>query len=437
MERKVAEILKKWKKSNHRLPLLLHGARQVGKTYTLLHFGKLQFENVVYLNFENNPALQDIFAGEITPKQLLPKLQLIANQSILEENTLLFFDEIQSCERALTALKYFAEQAPKYAVVAAGSLLGVAVNREQYSFPVGKVQIEHLYPMDFEEFLWAMGKKGAVKIIKDCFTNKKKCDLHTHFLELFKQYIALGGMPQVVNEYIENRDFDFIVSLQKNILDSYIADMAKYATPMETVKIMATYNSIPSQLAKENRKFQYKLIKSGARANVYEGPLDWLKSSGLIVKVHKCNPPEIPLIAFSSPDFFKVYLSDTGLLCSKLGLNNQNILIQPFDLAGIKGAIAENYVATALKTNGFDPYYWESEGKAEVDFIIQDKQGNIIPIEVKSSENVRAKSLTQYTMRYQPKLAYKVSTKNFGFEGVVYSIPLYAVFCIGVENELR
>ena len=206
--------------------------------------------------------------------------------------------------------------------------------------------------------------------------------------------------------------------------------MAKYATPMETVKIMAAYNSIPSQLAKENRKFQYKLIKSGGRANIYEGPLDWLKSSGLIVKVHKCNPPEMPLIAFSSPDFFKVYLSDTGLLCSKLGLNNQSIIIQPFDLNGIKGAIAENYVATALKTKGYESYYWESEGKAEVDFIIQDKHGNIIPIEVKSSENVRAKSLKQYMIRYKPEIAYKVSAKNFGVDENLYSIPLYAVFCI-------
>lgn len=430
MERKIVEVLKKWKESKNRLPLLLHGARQVGKTFTLLHFGKLNFQNVVYFNFENNPELLEIFSGDISPKQLLPKLQLIASQSIFEEKTLLIFDEIQACERALTSLKYFAELAPKYAVVAAGSLLGVAVNREQYSFPVGKVQIEHMYPMDFEEFLWAMNKKDAIKMIKDCFNNKKECDLHTHLLELFKLYIALGGMPQVLNEYVQNRDFNFIVSLQKNILDSYIADMAKYATPMETVKIMAAYNSIPSQLAKENRKFQYKLIKSGGRANVYEGPLDWLKSSGLIVKVHKCNPPEIPLIAFSSPDFFKVYLSDTGLLCSKLGLNNQSLIIQPFDLDGIKGAIAENYVATALKTNGYDPYYWESEGKAEVDFIIQDKQGEIIPIEVKSSENVRSKSLSQYMTRYKPSIAYKVSSKNFGLDGNLYSIPLYAVFCI-------
>ena len=361
---------------------------------------------------------------------MLPKLELLANQSVFEKQTLLFFDEIQACERALTSLKYFAEQAPQFHVVAAGSLLGVAVNREQYSFPVGKVQIEHMYPMDFEEFLWAMGKKRAVEIIEDCFKNKMECDMHSHLLDLFKLYIALGGMPQIVSEYIKEHDFNFVVSLQKVILDSYIADMAKYATPMETVKIMAAYNSIPSQLAKENRKFQYKLIKSGARATTYEGPLDWLKSSGLIVKIHKCHPPEVPLTAFSSPDFFKVYFSDTGLLCSKMGLNNQTLIIQPFNLHGIKGAIAENYVAIALSSNGHTPYYWESEGKAEVDFIIQDKKGHVVPIEVKSSENVRAKSLAHYMQKFKPQLAYKISTKNFGKEGNLYSIPLYAAFCI-------
>ena len=430
MERKISKILKEWKASKSRLPLLLHGARQVGKTYTLLQFGKSDFQNVVYLNFENNTELQKVFAGDISPKQLLPQLQLIAGQSILEEKTLLIYDEVQTCERALTSLKYFAEEAPQYAVAAAGSLLGVAINREQYSFPVGKVQIEQMYPMDFEEFLWAMDKKEAVAMIKNCFRNRKECSLHSHFLELFRLYISLGGMPQVVDEYLKKRDFNFVISLQKNILDAYIADMAKYATPMETVKIMAAYNSIPSQLAKENRKFQYKLIKSGGRASNYEAPLDWLKSSGLIVKVQKCYPPQVPLIAFASPDFFKVYLSDTGLLCSKLGLNNQSLFIQPFDLTGIKGAIAENHVATALKTNGYEPCYWESEGKAEVDFIIQNKQGQIIPIEVKSSENVKAKSLSLFLKRYQPEFGYKVSAKNFGFEGNVYSIPLYAVFCI-------
>ena len=430
MERKITKILKEWKASKSRLPMILHGPRQVGKTYTLLQFGKTDFQNVVYLNFENNIELQKVFTGDISPKQLLPQLQLIAGQSIFEEKTLLVFDEVQTCERALTSLKYFAEQTPKYAVVAAGSLLGVAINREQYSFPVGKVQIEHLYPMDFEEFLWAMDKKQAVAIIKDCFDNRKECPLHAHFMELFRLYISLGGMPQVLNEYLKNKDFNFVISLQKNILDSYIADMAKYATPMETVKIMATYNSIPSQLAKENRKFQYKLIKSGGRASSYEAALDWLKSSGLIVKVHKCHPPQVPLIAFATPDFFKVYVSDTGLLCSKLGLNNQSLFIQPFDLTGIKGVIAENYVATALKTNGYEPYYWESEGKAEVDFIIQNKQGQIIPIEVKSSENVRAKSLSLFLKRYQSEFGYKVSSKNFGFEGDVFSIPLYAVFCV-------
>ena len=430
MERKINSALVKWKASTRRLPLILNGARQVGKTYTLITFGKTNYQNVVYFNFENNPDLQNIFSGNITPLELLPKLKFIANQTIFEEKTLLIFDEIQACERALTSLKYFAEEAPNIHLVAAGSLLGVAVNREQHSFPVGKVEIIQLYPMDFEEFLWALDKKEAVAIIQDCFNRNAECPLHNKLLELFKLYIAIGGMPQVVAEYIQSQEMNFVTSLQKNILNSYIADMAKYASPMDTVKIMASYNSIPSQLAKENRKFQYKLIKLGARANMYETPLDWLKSAGLTINVVKCKTPEMPLIAYALTDSFKIYMSDSGLLCSKFGINNQNILIQPFDLNGIKGALAENFVATTLQTNGYTPYYWESEGKAEIDFIIQDKQGNIIPIEVKSSNNVRAKSLALYIQKYKPNKAYKVSTKNFGCEGKLISIPLYACFCI-------
>jgi predicted AAA+ superfamily ATPase len=237
-------------------------------------------------------------------------------------------------------------------------------------------------------------------------------------------------MPQVVNDYVKNRDFNLVVSLQKNILHSYVADMAKYASTMETVRIMAVYNSIPAQLAKQNHKFQYKLIKSGARANVYEAPLDWLKASGLIQKVEKCHTPLLPLIAYSNPDFFKAYMSDTGLLCSKFGLNSQNLLLQAFRLDGVKGALAENYVASALQVNGYVPYYWESEGKAEVDFIIQNNLDEIIPIEVKSSENVRSKSLMQFISKYDPAYSIRISTKNFGFENNIKSIPLYAVFCI-------
>lgn len=430
MERKINKTLHIWKKSNTRLPLILQGARQVGKTFTLLQFGKDNYRNVAYFNFESNPELHAVFERDITPATLLPQLMLLSNQTIFIEETLIIFDEIQACERALTSLKYFAELAQQYHIVAAGSLLGVAVNREQHSFPVGKVQMVHLYPMDFEEFLWAMGKKEGAAIILDCFEHNSECALHTHFLELFKLYIGLGGMPQVVNEYLLKNDFNYIVSLQKSIIDSYIADMAKYASPIETVRIMAAYNSIPAQLAKQNHKFQYKLIKSGARANVYETPLDWLKVSGIIQKVVKCHTPELPLIAYSVSDYFKVYMSDTGLLCSRFGLNGQNLIAQPFQLNGLKGALAENYVASALQVNGYVPYYWESEGKAEVDFIFQDKQGDIIPVEVKSSENVRAKSLIQYIQKYKPIKVYKVSAKNFGYENSIISIPLYATFCI-------
>lgn len=430
MERKIYQTLTNWKQNPGRLPLILQGARQVGKTYCLLHFGKANYRNLAYFNFESNPELHIIFKQSLLPSKLLPQLAILAGTEIFEEETLIIFDEIQSCEAALTSLKYFAEEAPAFHIAAAGSLLGVAINRSAYSFPVGKVRIENIYPMDFEEFLWAMGKKEAANIIRDCFHNQSECALHSHFLDYFRLYLSLGGMPRVVSEYIVTADFDFITSIQSDILTGYTADMAKYAAAMETVHITAAYNSIPAQLAKENRKFQYNLIKSGARAKTYEGPIEWLAASGIVIKVTKCPNPQLPLTAFALSDFFKLYMNDTGLLCAKLGLNNQSIVIEPFEITGIKGVLAENYVALALKSNGFDPFYWESDGKAEVDFIIQDKAGRIIPAEVKSSKNVRSKSLSEYIKKYNPELAYRFSTKNFGRENNLISIPLYSIFCL-------
>jgi uncharacterized protein len=430
MERKIHQKLINWKKKPGRLPLILQGARQVGKTYCLLQFGKTNYRNVAYFNFESNPELDFIFKQNLSPAKLLPQLAILAGTEIFEEETLIIFDEIQSCETALTSLKYFAEEAPTHHIVAAGSLLGVAINRNAYSFPVGKVSIENLYPMDFEEFLWAMDKKEAANIIREYFHTQKECALHNHFLEYFRLYLALGGMPRVIKEYIENADFDFVTSIQSDILTGYTADMAKYAAAMETVHITAAFNSIPAQLAKENRKFQYNIIKSGARAKNYEGPIDWLAASGIVTKVNKCPNPRLPLSAYALSDFFKLYLNDTGLLCSKFGLNNQKIAIESYEIAGIKGVLAENYVAAALKVNDFNLYYWESEGKAEVDFIIQDNAGRIIPVEVKSSNNVRSKSLAEYIKIYKPEIAYRVSTKNFGSENNLNSIPLYAVFCL-------
>lgn len=430
MERKIVNNLKKWKESSNRIPLVIHGARQVGKTYTALTFGKEYYKNTAYFNLEDSVEVSNIFDRDLNPERIIKELSAKSGQTILKGDTLIIFDEIQSCERALTSLKYFCENAPEYHVIAAGSLLGVAINREKYSFPVGKVNMVTLYPLDFEEFLWALDNERMVELVHNSFDANEPLSLHETLMDLYRTYILTGGMPQAVLEYLRERDFNFVLAAQKNINDAYIADMAKYATPNETAKIMAAFNSVPAQLAKDNKKFQYKVIKTGARAYEYETPLDWLRASGVIIKCHKVTEGKLPLSAFSDNISFKVYMTDTGLLCSKFGIPSNAILVDVPSFEGFKGALAENYVASALIVNGYTPYYWESQGKAEVDFVIQDGEGNILPIEVKSSDNVRSKSLNQYIAKYKPIYSIRISAKNFGFENKIKSVPLYAVFCI-------
>ncbi|EJP6473041.1 ATP-binding protein [Clostridium sp. FAM 1755] len=430
MKRKVMKWLMDWKNSSNRKPLILQGARQVGKTYSALYFGKQYYDSVVYFNFENNSELIKIFERDLEPERIIRELSINSGKSIFKEKTLIFFDEIQACERALTSLKYFNENANEYHIIAAGSLLGVAVNRDQYSFPVGKVDLKTLYPLDFEEFLMAINEEKLIELIKESFEKDRELSIHNKAMDLYKTYLVVGGMPAAVKEYIEKKDFDFVLATQKSINDSYVADMAKYATPHETTRIMATFNSIPAQLAKENKKFQYKVIKSGARAHEYETPVEWLRASGVILKCTKCNEGKLPLAAYSDFNSFKIYITDTGLLCSKFGIPANAVLSDSIAFNDFKGALTENYVCFSLNANGYIPYYWESNGIAEVDFLIQDKNGYIIPIEVKAAEHVRAKSLQQYIKKYQPKYAIRVSGKNFGFENGIKSIPLYATFLI-------
>ncbi|MHB9924524.1 ATP-binding protein [Clostridium botulinum] len=430
MKRKVMKWLIDWKNGSNRKPLILQGARQVGKTYSALYFGKQYYDSVVYFNFENNSELIKIFERDLEPERIIRELSINSGKSIFKEKTLIFFDEIQACERALTSLKYFNENANEYHIIAAGSLLGVAVNRDQYSFPVGKVDLKTLYPLDFEEFLMAINEEKLIELIKESFEKDIELSMHNKAMDLYKTYLVVGGMPAAVKEYIDKKDFDFVLATQKSINDSYVADMAKYATPHETTRIMATFNSIPAQLAKENKKFQYKVIKSGARAHEYETPVEWLRASGVILKCTKCNEGKLPLAAYSDFNSFKVYITDTGLLCSKFGIPANAVLSDSIAFNDFKGALTENYVCFSLNANGYTPYYWESKGNAEVDFLIQDKDGYIIPIEVKAAEHVRAKSLQQYIKKYQPKYAIRVSGKNFGFENGIKSIPLYATFLI-------
>lgn len=430
MERKIEEKLILWKNSAKRMPLVIYGARQVGKTYTALTFGKTHYKNTVYFNMEGSSEVAAIFERDLNPERIIRELSVKSGQTILKGDTLIILDEIQACERALTSLKYFCENEPDYHIIAAGSLLGVALNREKYSFPVGKVDMMTLYPLDFEEFLWATGNRELCELIKEAYEHFTPLSFHETAMDLYKIYLVVGGMPRAVSEYVETKDFDYVVAAQKTLNDAYIADMAKYASPQETTKIMAAWASVPAQLAKENQKFQYKVIKSGARAYEYETPLDWLRTAGMINKCIRITEGKLPLSAYAENSSFKVYMMDTGLLCSKFDIAANVILSGPTSFNGFKGALAENYIMQALVTNGYTPYYWSSPGKAELDFVFQDKQGNIIPLEAKSADNVRAKSLKMYISTYEPPYAIRVSARNFGYENGIKSIPLYAVFCL-------
>lgn len=430
MERKMSKKLLEWKNDKEKMPLIVYGARQVGKTYTILSFGKENYKNVAYVNFEDNSEIAKIFEQDLEIDRIVKELSVSLGISILEEDTLIFFDEIQACERALTSLKYFAENKSKYHVIAAGSLLGIAVNRQKYSFPVGKVKMLTLYPLDFEEFLWALDKKDLANMIRESFAEDKEFSLHTIANEYYRLYLAIGGMPRAILEYKEKQDMDFVTAILKDINNSYIADMAKYATSTETTKIMAVYNIISAQLAKENKKFQYKLIKSGARAYEYETAINWLNASGIIIQCTKVREGKLPLSAFIEPESFKIYMSDVGLLCSKFGIPANIVIVENNNLNDFKGTLAENYVCSSLVQCGLTPYYWESNGKAEVDFVIQDKKGNIIPIEVKSSIHTRSKSLNVFKSLYNIPYSIRISTKNFGFENGIKCIPLYSVFCL-------
>ena len=430
MERKIVKSLLKWKNGPDKQPLILQGARQVGKTYTLLSFGKEHFKNVAYFSMEDSKEIPAIFERDLNPGRIISELAARSMQTILPDDTLIIFDEIQACERALTSLKYFAERAPQYQIIAAGSLLDVAINREKYSFPVGKADMLHLYPMDFEEFLWAVGRNALSDLIRESYERFTPLSLHETAMDLYKTYLVVGGMPRVVQEYANKLDFDYVAAMQRTLNDSYVADMAKYATPQGTTRIMAAWSSVPEQLAKENHKFQYKVIKSGARAKDYGVSLDWLAAAGMIHKCIHVTEGKMPLAAYAENEAFKVYMVDTGVLCSKLGITANVILHTPHSFEGFKGALAENYIMQALVVNDIKPYYWSSPGKAEVDFVFQDRRGNIIPLEAKSADNVRSKSLRNYSDIYKPAYSIRVSGKNFGYENGIKSLPLYAMFCL-------
>lgn len=432
MKRKAMLKLIDWKDKIDRRPLIIHGARQVGKTFLINEFGTQHYANIVYINLETNLRIASYFDEDITPSKLVKYLEISFGIEIIPGRTLVVFDEIQACERALTSLKYFYELAPEYHIVAAGSLLGVAINRDKYSFPVGKVDSLTLYPLDFEEFLWANNQERLCGEIRNCFLHDSKMPsaLHTELLELYKLYLITGGMPRVVLEYIKTGKLINVANIQNGILDNYISDMAKYASNADSVKIRACYTSIPNQLAKDNKKFQYKVVQTGGNATIFGAAIEWLNFAGVVQKCQKIIQGIMPIAVYSDLSSFKLYMSDVGMLTMISGLAQSTILSNLEIDNTFLGALTENYVAVALATNGYHLYYWQSENTAEIDFVIQEDE-LVIPIEVKAGKHTKSRSLAVYREKYNPKMSIRISAKNFGFENGIKSVPVYAVFCIG------
>ena len=429
MYRKIEEDLKTWK-NDYKMPFMLVGARQTGKTYILNEFCKNNFTNYIYINLDKEEKIQEIFENSIDPDVIIEKIEILKNVNILAEDTVIFFDEIQVSERAITSLKYFCESEKPYKIVCAGSLLGVKINRFKSSFPVGKVTIKYLYPMDFEEYLIALGEEKLINEIKNGYETLKPLmnPVHEKALDLYKKYLVLGGMPVMIKNFIANDKNIAHVNfeLQEQIITSYLADMNKYTENSESIKNSAIYNSIPRELARVNNTFKYSIVDKDARKIRYESSLDWLLASNMILKCNLVERNESPLKAFVNPDKFKLYLSDVGLLKTLSNLDYNEILMEKNEI--FKGVLTENYIACELYPKTKELYYYNFD-KYEIDFLLK-INGDIIPVEVKSGRRTNSKSLNEYIKKYNPKYSIRISLKNFGFESNIKSIPLYAVFCI-------
>jgi len=432
MKRKIIDELLEWKnREKNRMPLLLYGARQVGKTHILTEFGQRHYKNVAYVNLETNLAVSSYFAENIEPERILRFLEAEVRAQIIPGETLVILDEIQSCERALTSLKYFNEKTPEYHIVCAGSLLGVAVNRERYSFPVGNVESMTLFPLDFEEFLWAQGETSLSAEIREAFAqnNPLPAALHEKALDWYRVYLIVGGMPRAILRYMQDGSVIPVPNVQNNIINDYIADMSKYADSAQSVKIRAAYHSLPVQLAKENKKFQYKLAQKGGTATIFGEAIDWLHFAGVVLKCSRIEQGTMPIAVYSDLSSFKLYMSDVGLLTLRSGVAQQIVLAAGETDNSFLGALTENYVAQAFAAKQYGLYYWTSSGTAELDFVLQ-KGSEIIPVEVKTGIRTKSRSLNVFVEKYKPAYAIRISAKNFGFENNIKSVPLYAVFCI-------
>lgn len=418
--------LKKWKKSETRKPLIIRGARQVGKTWLMKQFGKEEYEKCAYINFDANSRMISLFSGDFDIERIIQGLKIESGVNIEPENTLIIFDEIQETPKALTALKYFYENANQYHIIAAGSLLGVAMH-EGVSFPVGKVDFLDLYPLNFKEFLKALGEDDIVNLIEknDIELIKVFSDKLKNYL---KQYLYIGGMPEVVETYVKTKDFKEVRNKQEILLAAYEQDFSKHAPNNIVPRIRQLWNNIPTQLAKENKKFIYGLIKQGARAREYEIALSWLIDCGLVYQVNRVNTCKIPLSAYQDFNAFKLYLLDVGLLCAMAKLDAVSIIEGNDIFVEFKGALTEQYVLSELKTNIDSPiFYWSADkGTAEVDYIIQIGTNNI-PIEVKSNENLQAKSLKSFIQRYETKINVRTSMADYERQEKLINIPLYLI----------
>lgn len=432
MYRMAMEQLQKWKTKKRRKPLIIRGARQVGKTWLMKEFGARAYKSVVYINFDNNERMKALFEGSLEVERLVTGLELYAGHKIDPDNTLLIFDEVQEVPRALTSLKYFNEDAPQYQIVCAGSLLGVALHQGT-SFPVGKVEFLDLYPLSFFEFMMAMDKEQYVELVR-----KGDFDMATAFkldyIELLKHYYYVGGMPEAVQTFADNRDFNEVREIQRRILEAYEQDFSKHAPNEAVPRIRMLWNSIPAQLAKENKKFIYGLIKEGARAKEYELAMLWLTDCGLVHKVHRVTTPSLPLKAYEDLKAFKLFLVDVGLLSCMVGLR-QDVLLDGNELfKEFKGALTEQYVLQQLKTiKGLNIYYWTADrGTAEVDFVI-DNGSDVIPVEVKAEVNLQAKSLKVYRDKFQPKLSIRTSMADYKRNDWLLNLPLWAIEGINIK----
>ena len=425
MERTLFVKLEQWKNNKKRKPLIIQGARQVGKTWIMKEFGARYFKNTIYINFDNNEIMKKVFEIDFDTTRIISAIKIEYGKSFNPEDTLIIFDEIQEAPKALASLKYFNENAPEYAIIPAGSLLGVALHQGT-SFPVGKVDFMHLYPLTFYEFVCAVGEESLAQLL---LSNDYEMmnSFSVKYIELLKKYYYIGGMPEVVQTYIDTDDFYETRKIQKNLLKYYEEDFSKHAPKEVVPRIMMVWNSIPSQLAKENRKFIYGSMREGARAKDFEMAIQWLEDAGLIIRNYRITKPDIPLIAYIEMNSFKMFLLDVGLLAAKANISAKVLLDGCKIFEEFKGALTEQFVAEQLKASDRELYYYSTENSSgEIDFIIQQEM-HCIPIEVKAEENLRARSLRAFCEKYKPDIAIRCSMSNYREQDWMVNVPLYVV----------